>query len=38
MGGFGVRVMPGRGIEEVDSAATAVVTNPVSRGEEEEDD
>ena len=31
MGGFGVRVTPGRGVEETDSSATAVMTNPVSR-------
>ena len=38
MGDFGVRVMPGRGVDVADSVATMVVTDPVSRGEEEEDD
>ena len=38
MGSFSVQVMPGRGVEEADVAAMAVVTDQVSRGEEEEDD
>ena len=38
MGGFGVWVMPGHGVEEADSAAMAVMTDPVSCRVEEEDD